>query len=320
MRILITGISGFVGNHLAHHLLQDSLAAEIHGTVLDAHMGPDVPDTVCHPLNLKDEIDTARLIADVRPDHIYHLAATAVVHRSFDAPWETLENNIRVQLNVILGCIAAGIAPRMLIVSSGEVYGADQSVDHPTSEDAPMRPANPYGVSKVAQDMLGLQYFLSHQMPIMRARPFNHIGPGQNLGFVATDFASQIAKIEAGLQEPVMRVGEISTERDFTDVRDIVRAYRLIVERATPGEVYNVAAGRTYSIRYILNTLLSYTSTEIQVQTNSAGLHSSGIRRSWGDSTRLRQETGWQPTIPIEATLRDVLNDWRQRVQLLARE
>jgi GDP-4-dehydro-6-deoxy-D-mannose reductase len=315
VRILVTGISGFVGNHLVNHLLENNLDAEIHGTALDAQT---VPDTICHPMNLKDEHDTAHLIAEVRPDHIYHLAATAVVHRSFDAPWETLENNIRIQLNVILGCIAAGISPRMLIVSSGEVYGADQPVDQPTKEDAPMRPANPYGVSKVTQDMLGLQYFLSHQLPIMRARPFNHIGPGQNLGFVATDFASQIAKIEAGLQEPVMRVGEISTERDFTDVRDIVCAYRLIVEQGTPGEAYNVAAGRTYSIRYVLNTLLSYTSTEIQVQTNSAGLHSSGIHRSWGDATRLCQETGWQPTIPIEETLRDVLNDWRQRVQLLA--
>jgi GDP-4-dehydro-6-deoxy-D-mannose reductase len=315
VRILITGISGFVGNHLAHHLLEESAEAEVHGTALDAQT---IPDTIYHPMNLKDEGDTAELIADVRPDQIYHLAATAVVHRSFDAPWET--NNIRIQLNVTLGCIAAGIAPRMLIVSSGEVYGVDQPVDHPTAEDAPMRPANPYGVSKVTQDMLGLQYFLSHQLPIMRARPFNHIGPGQNLGFVTADFASQIAKIEAGLQEPIMRVGEISTERDFTDVRDIVRAYRLIVQRGTPGEVYNVAAGRTYSIRHILNTMLSYSSAKIQVQTNSAGLHSSGVRRSWGDPTRLRQATGWLPRIPIEETLRDVLNDWRQRVQLLARE
>lgn len=320
MRILITGIGGFVGTHLANHLLKHSSQDEIHGTILDQHSKPDFSSIVYHPLDLKDEEETTHLIAELRPDRIYHLAATAVVHRSFDAPWATLENNVRIQLNVILGCIAAGITPRMLIVSSGEVYGADQPTDKPTTEDAPMRPTNPYAVSKVTQDMLGLQYFLSHQLPIMRVRPFNHIGPGQNLGFVTTDFASQIAKIEAGLQEPVMRVGEISTERDFTDVRDIVCAYRLIVERGTPGEVYNVAAGRTYSIRSILSTLLSYSSVEIQVQTNSAGLHSSGVRRSWGDTSRLRKATGWQPEIPIEKTLQDVLNDWRQRVQLLARE
>jgi GDP-4-dehydro-6-deoxy-D-mannose reductase len=293
---------------------------EIHGTVIDERPSHFPSAIICHRINLRDEHDTVRLIGEVRPDRLYHLAATAIVHRSFDDPWETLENNIHIQLNVILGCITASIAPRMLVVSSGEVYGADQPTDRPTTEDAPMRPANPYAVSKVTQDFLALQYYISHQFPIMRARPFNHIGPGQNVGFAASDFASQIARIEAGLQEPVMRVGELSSERDFTDVRDIVGAYRLIVERGTPGEVYNVASGHTYSIRTILNTMLAYSPMQIQVQINSAGLHSSGVRRSWGDATKLRRETGWQPTIPIEETLRDVLDDWRQRVQLLARE
>jgi GDP-4-dehydro-6-deoxy-D-mannose reductase len=319
VRVLITGVSGFVGSHLSNHLLEASPNAEIHGTVFGDRPDHLSPAIICHALNLKDEQATRQLIADVRPDHIYHLAASAVVHRSFDSPWATLENNILVQLNVILGCIAADVRPRILIVSSGEVYGVDQDSEHPTTEDAPMRPANPYGVSKVTQDMLGLQYFLSHHLPIMRVRPFNHIGPGQNTGFVATDFASQIARIEVGLQEPVMHVGELSAERDFTDVRDIARAYRLVVERGTPGEVYNVASGQTISIRALLTTLLSYTNVEIQVQSNSAALHSSGVRRSWGDSTRLRQATGWQPTIPIEQTLRDVLNDWRQRVSLMVK-
>lgn len=320
MRILITGVNGFVGNHLAHHLLTQSPEPEVHGTVFGAMNAPLPPEIICHPLDLKDEEDTSRLIAEVRPDCIYHLAATAVVHRSFESPWATLENNILSQLHVLLGCLGAGIAPRTLIVSSSEVYGADQPTDQPTTEDAALRPTNPYGVSKIAQDMLGLQYYLSHQFPIMRARPFNHIGPGQNLGFVAADFASQIAKIEAGLQEPVMLVGELSSERDFTDVRDIVRGYHLIVERGTAGEVYNIASGRVYTIHYLLNILLSYSTSQIQVQSKSTGLRSSGVTRSWGDATRLRTATGWQPHIPIEDTLRDVLNDWRQRVQLLARE
>jgi GDP-4-dehydro-6-deoxy-D-mannose reductase len=320
VRILITGVSGFVGGHLSKHLLETHPEVEIHGTVFGDRPDHLSPAIICHALNLKDEQDSLRLIADVRPDAIYHLAASAVVHRSFNSPWETIENNTRAQLNVILGCIAAQIAPRILIVSSGEVYGVDQDSQHPTGEDAPMRPANPYGVSKVTQDMLGLQYFLSHHLPIMRARPFNHIGPGQHIGFVATDFASQIAKIEIGLQEPVMRVGELSAERDFTDVRDIARAYHLIVERGTPGEVYNVASGRTYSIRFLLDTLLSYSSAQIQVQSNAATVHSSGVRRSWGDSSRLRHATGWQPSIPLEDTLRDVLNDWRERVLLLIKQ
>lgn len=316
MRILITGVNGFVGSHLSAYLTNTMPDAEIHGTVFGSIASHLSSTVIPHPINLKDEHQTARLIAEVRPDHIYHLAASAIVHRSFDAPWETLENNIRIQLNVILGCIAAGIAPRMLLVTSGEVYGVDQSADHPTTEDAPMRPANPYGVSKVTQDILGLQYYLSHKLPIMRARPFNHLGPGQNVGFVTSDFASQIAKIEAGQQEPVMRVGDLSSERDFTDVRDIVCAYRLLIERGTPGEVYNVASGSIYSIRQMLDTLLSYSSVDIQVHTNAAGLHSSGVRRSWGDSSRLRRATGWEPTIPIEQTLRDVLDDWRERIQM----
>lgn len=319
MQILITGVSGFVGGHLTAYLKQVIPDATLHGTVLETPPPHLASEIICHPINLKNPQDTAALIAEILPDRIYHLAASAVVHRSFDDPWETLENNIRIQLNVILGCLKAKIAPRMLVVSSGEVYGVDQSADTPTTEDAPMRPANPYGVSKVTQDMLGLQYYLSHKLPIVRARPFNHIGPGQNTGFVATDFASQIAKIEAGLQPPVMHVGELSAERDFTDVRDIVRAYYLMVEQGTPGDVYNVSTGSTHSMRYILDTLLSYSNASIQVETN-AGLHSSGVRRSWGDSTRLRQATGWSPSIALDQTLRDVLDDWRQRVTLLAKE
>lgn len=320
VRILITGVSGFVGSHLSTHLLATRPDTELHGTVFGDRPDHLSPAIICHALNLRDEQDTLKLIADVRPEQIYHLAASAVVHRSFDSPWETIENNVRAQLNVLLGCITARIAPRILIVSSGEVYGVDQDAERPTPEAAPMRPANPYGVSKVTQDMLGLQYFLSHRLPIMRARPFNHIGPGQHTGFVASDFASQIAKIEVGLQEPVMRVGELSAERDFTDVRDIARAYRLIVERGTPGEVYNVATGRTHSIRFLLDTLLGYTSARIEVQSNATTVHSSGVLRSWGDATRLRQATGWQPSIPLEDTLRDVLDDWRQRVLLMVKQ
>lgn len=316
MRVLITGVAGFVGKHLLNHLGATLPDAEFHGTVI----APTLPftNTIAihlHTVNLQDEHAMKTLIREICPDRIFHLAATAMVHRSFDTAWETLENNIRAQLNLTLACIAAEIAPRMLIVSSGEVYGAEQSPDVPTREDAPMRPANPYAVSKVAQDFLGLQYFLSHQLPIMRARPFNHLGPGQSTGFVAPDLSLQIARVEAGLQEPVITCGDLSAERDFTDVRDIVRAYALIAERGTAGEAYNIATGWTYPIRHVLNTLLSFSSEQIDVRSQTTRIHSSGVRRSWGDSTRLRQATGWQPTIPLNETLLDVLNDYRQRVQ-----
>jgi GDP-4-dehydro-6-deoxy-D-mannose reductase len=229
-------------------------------------------------------------------------------------PWETLENNILAQLNLIQAFLNLGIQPRLLVVSSAEIYGPVHADQLPIREDAPLRPTNPYGVSKVAQDMLGLQYYLSHTLPIVRVRPFNHIGPGQSEGFVAVDFAIQIARIEHGLQAPVIRVGNLAAQRDFTDVRDVVRAYWLLMEKAVPGEVYNVASGQAYSIQYLLDVLLSYSTTPIEVQTDPARMLPIDVPVIRGDASRLRQATGWGVTIPFEQTLLDVLNDCRQRI------
>ena len=316
MRILITGIGGFVGSHLAAHLTLVQPDAELHGTTM-----PTLPvqqrggHAALHPVDLRDEKAARKVIETVKPDQIYHLAAWAIVHQSFERAWDTLENNIHLQLNVIQGCIAAGIQPRMLAVTSGEVYGADQSAEHPTPEDAPFRPSNPYAVSKVAQDMLALQYHLSHDLPIVRARPFNHLGPGQSTGFVAPDLASQIARIENGLQDPVIRCGDLTGERDFTDVRDIVRAYRLLMEKGEPGEAYNVSSGHTRSIRHILDLMLAEATVSVTVQSDPGYLRSGGVRKSWGDPSRLRALTGWEPEYPIERTVHDVLEDCRERVR-----
>ncbi|MFN8378704.1 MAG: GDP-mannose 4,6-dehydratase [Anaerolineae bacterium] len=316
MRILITGIGGFVGSHLAAHLTHTMPDAELHGTTM-----PTLPVqqrggfAALHPADLRDEKAVRDLFELVQPDHVYHLAAWAIVHQSFDRAWETLENNIRLQLNVIQACLATGQRPRILAVTSGEVYGAEQPADHPTTEDAPFRPSNPYAVSKVAQDMLALQYYLSHGLHIVRARPFNHLGPGQSTGFVAPDLASQIARVEAGLQDPVIRCGDLSAERDFTDVRDIVRAYRLLMEQGEPGEAYNVSSGHTRTIRELMEMLIAGASVPITIQSNPDYLRSGGVRKSWGDPTRLRTLTGWQPEYPFERTVRDVLEDCRERVQ-----
>lgn len=315
MRILITGVGGFVGRHLAQHLSDTLPGVELHGAMIGPLPVPAVPDVACHVVDLRDPDAISALVTSIRPDRIFHLAAQAAVRQSFDSPWDTLENNIRAQLNLILACLKCETAPRMLIISSGEVYGTDQPPDVPTPENAPMRPSSPYSVSKVTQDMLGLQYFLSHNLPIMRARPFNHFGPGQNLGFVAPDFATQIARIEAGLQEPVMRVGSLRDERDFTDVRDIVRAYGLIMERGIPGEAYNVASGATHSIRKLLDTLLGFSQVQIEVRVETSLLRPRPVSKTWGDASRLRAVTGWEPLIPFEQTLLDVLNDWRARVK-----
>ncbi len=314
MQILITGADGFAGQHLIRTLSVTDSPNQLHGTTFRELAAP-LPNVSYHTLDLRDEHAVAQLIGDLRPQQIYHLAAQANVGQSYDAVWSTLENNIRAQLNLILACLKHDLRPRMLIVSSGDIYG-DRASDHPAREDTPLCPTNPYSVSKVTQDMLALQYHLSNDLPILRARPFNHLGPGQKRGFVAPDFAYQIAQIEAGLQEPVMRVGSLSAERDFSDVRDVMRAYALIMAQGTPGEAYNIASGITHTVQHLLDILLSFSHAQIGVSIETARLRPHSISRTWGDATKLRDATGWQPIIPFEQTLRDVLDDYRQRVQM----
>ncbi len=313
MRILITGVGGFVGKHLSAHLRAVDPTAELHGTILDYTQR--TPDGVTgHALDLKDESAVRALLETVQPDHIYHLAAQASPRRSFAIPWDTLENNIRAQLNLILGCLTLNIRPRLLVISSAEIYGPVAQEFLPIREDQPLRPTNPYGVSKVTQDLLGLQYFLSHKLPILRTRPFNHCGPGQSEGFVAVDFAIQVARIEAGQKPPIVEVGNLTAQRDFTDVRDVVRAYRLIMEKGTPGDVYNIASGQVYTIQYLLDTLLANSTVPIQIHTDPQRMMPADIPIIQGDAGKLKAHTGWHCEIPFEHTLLDVLNDCRTRV------
>lgn len=313
MRVLITGAGGFVGHHLSAHIGGSQPVARLTGTTFFPNETVHRAIHDQHRIDLKDYNSVRRLLADCQPDAIYHLAAQAFVPRSFEDPWETLENNIRAQLNIIKACLDLGIRPRILIVSSAEIYGAVAPGQQPMSEETAIRPTNPYSVSKVAQDMLGLQYFLSHNLPIMRARPFNHIGPGQNDRFVAPAFAKQIAAIEEGRSDAVIYVGNLEAKRDFTDVRDIVRAYHMIVERGAPGEAYNIASGAAHSIRHLLDTLLQLSDIEIEVRVDPARLRPVDVPEIRGDSSKLRRDTGWQPDYAFEATLRDVLDDARAR-------
>jgi GDP-4-dehydro-6-deoxy-D-mannose reductase len=314
LRILITGASGFAGRHLTQHLLAAVPDVEIYGTTLFPIQDTDHKVTFCK-LDLRDDQQVNELIADIHPDAIYHLAAQASVPRSFDAPWETMENNIRAQLNLIEACRREQIRPRILIVSSAEIYDPTHAGAAPITEDTPLRPTSPYGVSKVTQDFLALQYHLSYDLPILRARPFNHIGPGQNEDFVAPAFAMQIARIEVGQQPPILHVGDLSAARDFTDVRDIVRAYHLIVEQGTPGEVYNICSGRARSIQSLLDHLLSLSKAEISVEVDPDRLRPTSIPVLRGDCARLQAATGWKPQIPFEQSLSDILDDCRQQVQ-----
>jgi len=320
VRIFVTGAGGFAGGHLVQHLLRqpDLRPSDIVAGVLQpAGHNPalDRLDIVQRQLDLRDAGAVHALIADIRPDLIFHLAALADVAQSFKDPWGTLANNIHAQVNLLEACRQLVPNARIVVISSAEIYGAARG-DAPLDESVPFAPANPYSVSKVTQDMLGLQYFLSYRLPIVRARPFNHIGPGQGSGFVAADFASQIAAIEAGQRAPVMFVGNLDAERDFTDVRDVVRAYLLLAQHGEPGEAYNVCSGQGYSIQYLLDTLLSYSTVPIEVRQDPARMRPSDVPRRVGDATKLRARTGWTPQIPFEQSLLDTLNDWRARLGL----
>ena len=314
LRILITGAGGFVGRHLAQHLGDSQPTATLCGTTLfpEETVSPSID--IARQIDLKAARQVRELLREIVPDVIFHLAAQAFVPRSFDEPWETLENNIASQLNIIQACLALDLRPRMVIISSAEIYGAVSPAQLPLDEGTELRPTNPYSVSKVAQDMLALQFHLSHGLPIMRARPFNHIGPGQNMRFVAPAFAIQIAKIEAKQQEPFIYVGNLAAKRDFTDVRDIVRAYKLIAEKGEPGEAYNVASGRANSVRHILNSLLGLTEIDIEVRVDKARLRPVDIPEIRGDAGKLRRDTGWEPRFTLQETLEDVLADCRRGV------
>jgi GDP-4-dehydro-6-deoxy-D-mannose reductase len=315
MRILITGAGGFVGQHLIHYLQHVESSARLSGIVLSNLDQPTLQGIDLFAADLLDAQRVREVVEAVKPDGIYHLAAQSSPRRSFDIPAETIQNNVVAQINLFQACLAAGVKPRIVVVGSADAYGMVQPDDLPVNESTPFRPSNPYAVSKAAQDLLGLQYFYSHKLPIIRARPFNHIGPGQRQGFVATDFASQVARIEAGMQPPTLTVGNLTARRDFTDVRDVVRAYHLLMRSGTPGEAYNIASSQSRPVQAVLDTLLKLSQVPIRVQIDPARMMPADIPDIRGDYSRLQQATGWQPTIPFEQSLSDILDDWRSRIQ-----
>jgi GDP-4-dehydro-6-deoxy-D-mannose reductase len=264
--------------------------------------------------DLRDPEGVRALVDEVQPDYIFHLAAQSFVPASFSDPWDTLENNIRAELNLLEAVRRSERDARMLVVGSNEEYGAPRPEELPQTEDSPLRPNNPYAVSKIAQDFLGLQYYLAYGVPVVRVRPFNHTGPGQAPRFVVPAFASQIARVEAGLQEPVMQVGNLDAARDFTDVRDIVRAYHLAVTQGESGEVYNLASGQPQSVQGLLETLLSYSKTDIRVGRDPARYRPVDVPVVYGSSEKFYHRTGWEPQVPFEQTLRDTLEYWREQV------
>jgi len=313
MHLLITGATGFVGSHFRRYL-REATDWQVTGTAF-----PDRPPESCHPrercvaLDARDDKQVRALLREIRPDAILHLAAQSHVPTAYKDPWNTLENNIKGQLNLLEACVALELKPRFIAVGSGEEYGRATEDALPLREAHPLRPENPYSVSKVAQDVLGYQYFRSYQIPVMRVRPFNHVGPGQSERFVLPAFASQVARIEAGKQEPVLRVGNLSPARDFTDVRDVVRAYHLLLLHGEPGEVYNISSSQARTIQSLVDQLLALVEVEITVETDPERYRPADVPIVYGSAEKLEAETGWQPEIPFEKTVADVLEEWRAK-------
>jgi len=316
MRVLITGITGFAGSHLAEHILAEHPEVEVFGTF----RWRSRMDNVEHldrkikllETDLRDYSSMHRALDISRPDFIFHLAAQSFVPASWTAPTETLVTNVTGQTNLFEAIRCLKLDPVVQIACSSEQYGLVLPDEVPIKETNPLRPLSPYAVSKVTQDYLGYQYFQSYGLKVIRTRGFNHTGPRRGQVFVTSNFCSQVAAIELGLQEPVIRVGNLDAIRDFTDVRDMVRAYWLAVTKGKPGEVYNIATGQGIRIRDILDRLLALSRVEVKIEVDPARLRPSDVEILIGDSSKFRADTGWEPRIPFEQTLRDLLDYWRQ--------
>jgi GDP-4-dehydro-6-deoxy-D-mannose reductase len=319
MRALITGITGFAGSHLAEFLLAEHPDVEVFGLYRwrsrmenIEHLRSKITLLEC---DLRDYTSVHAALSTARPDYIFHLAAQSFVPSSWTAPNETLTTNVSGQTNLFEAIRALGLDPVVQLACSSEQYGLVLPDEVPIKETNPLRPLSPYAVSKVAQDYLGYQYFMSYGLKAVRTRGFNHTGPRRGHVFVTSNFCSQVASIELGLQEPVIRVGNLDAVRDFTDVRDMVRAYWLAVTKGKPGEVYNIATGEGIVIREMLDKIVKLAQVEVRIETDPARLRPSDVEILIGDSSKFRADTGWEPRIPFDQTLRDLLDYWRRTLK-----
>jgi GDP-4-dehydro-6-deoxy-D-mannose reductase len=312
MRALITGYSGFVGPYVARHLLE--CGDEVHGVLFEPGFRP--PDfhrdvelkthtVVC---DLTDPAAVLALIRSVRPEAIYHMAAQSHVPMSWMKPAETFQANVIGTIHLLEAARQAAPDARILIVSSGDIYGAPDKDDIPLTESSTLRPANPYSVSKASQDQIAGVYAKAHGQAIVRVRPFNHTGPGQSPRFVCPAFAQQLARIKLGLSPARISVGDLTAQRDFLDVRDVCRAYRLALAQGLPGDVFNVASGQPRSAQFILDSLITLSGMEVTVQTDPDRYRPNDVPLICASAEALEKATGWRPEIPFERTLADLLD------------
>ncbi len=314
MRILITGISGFVGPYLAQHIAETASEAEVWGLVWAADPAKAPPSVENIAGDLTDISSLTTALNQVRPDIIFHLAAASSVAISWDHPGRFLEVNAVGTVNLLEVARTLDLDTKVVVSSSAEVYGAVPMDQQPITEDAPLAPLSPYAASKAAQDLLTAQYFHGYGLPTIRLRLFHHTGPRRPTQFVASSFAHQIARIERGLDPPRLAVGNLEAVRDFTDVRDVARAYWLAATHGVPGEAYNVCSSRRTSIRRVLDMLLAHTEIEVEVDIDPNRLRAADIPCLVGDYSKFSETTGWQPEIPLVQTLGDLLDWWREEL------
>lgn len=317
MNVLITGIDGFVGSHLAEALLKDDrvrLSGIVHPGSSSHHIDDLLPKVSVHRLDISDLRAVREAVRSCAPEAIYHLAGQAFVPLSIQEPYGTFQTNITGTLNILES--VRGLPDklvrrcRVLVVSSGEVYGAVSRSALPVHEEEPLRPANPYAVSKAAADLIAQQYRTAFNVAVVVARPFNHLGPRQSDLFVGSALAKQIAEISLRKREPELLVGNLEPRRDFTDVRDVVDAYIRLLDGDRQYGVYNVCSGRSVRIGDLLEMFRAASGVSVKIVSDPKRKRSAEVQDIVGDASRLRAETGWRPSVPLEETVRDLLRYW----------
>ncbi len=310
-KALIIGAGGFVGSYLIN-CLRHEFHMEVHATKLNGTTFSH-PSARIYDLDILDREAVRKLLNKIRPDYIFHLAAQSSVSAAWKDPMLTIDVNIKGSVNVMDAVRELPYKPRILIIGSGEEYGHIRDGQTPISEETMLRPGNLYAATKACQNMIGSIYAKAYGMEIILVRAFNHVGPGQAPIFVVSDFCKQTAEIEMGLREPLIRVGNLSARRDFTDVRDVVRAYGLLSLKGTAGETYNVGSGTAIKIQKILDLIVGMSSVKIGVEVDSAKIRPVDVPVIEADITKITRATGWKPVISIEQTIKETLDYWRKR-------
>jgi len=309
-KALITGINGFVGYHLTDKLLKDNF--EVVGLdIVDEAEHRKIPrDIKIYSADLRNDQEVGQVINDYSPDVIFHLAAQSSVKLSFEDPAETFSININGTLNILETLSKSETPPKVLIVSSSEIYGQLKPEQVPVKEDSPIEPVNPYAVSKAAVDLMAYQYHKAYKLPVYWARAFSHAGPGQKTVAALSDWSFQTARIELGITAPEIKVGNLNVTRDYTDVRDTVEAYMAIIEKGNPGQPYNVCSGKGFKLSELVNTIIAFSSKKIKVIPDPSRLRPVDIPILIGSSDKLKKHTGWEPKIDMQKTLHDTYDYW----------